>query len=73
MFRLPLVVAYLLAAVPQHAQAALQVEAASAASDFEAVIWIVLVLAVIVGGLSYSTWDLLKSERKAREGKKPSE
>ena len=73
MFRLPLVVAYLLAGVPLHVQAALQEEAGSAGSDFEAVMWIVLVLAVIVGGLGYSTWDLLKSERKAREGKKPSE
>ena len=73
MFRLPLIVAYVLAGVPLYAQAALQEVSGSAASDFEAAIWIVLVLAVIVGGLGYSTWDLLKSERKAREGKKPSE
>lgn len=60
-----------LAGVPLHARAAMQEAAAGASSDSDFMIWVVVVLVAVFGGLGYATWQLIKTERDGQSGNKP--
>jgi hypothetical protein len=65
--RIPLFIA----GVPLHVQAATQEAAGGASSDSDFMIWVVVVLVAIFGGLGFATWQLIKTERGSQSGSKP--
>lgn len=59
------------AGVPLHVPAAMQEAAGGASSDSDFMIWVVVVLVLVFGGLGYATWQFIKTERDGQPGNKP--
>ena len=59
------------AGVSMNVLAAVGEAAGGASSDSDFMIWVVVVLVAVFGGLGYATWQLLKTERGGQPGNKP--
>ena len=71
MYRLLSWIALFSAGFPPRVQAVTQEAAGSAPPDSDFMIWVVVVLVLIFGGLGYATWQFIKTERSGQPGNKP--